>query len=71
MRMVLIVAGVAMMSGCSSFGRPNDPPHPPREAARRAPPREPRVERWTDRQRDCEVGDRKKQRRCIMRYPDE
>ncbi|MFA6114296.1 MAG: hypothetical protein WC729_09885 [Sphingomonas sp.] len=71
MRAIVAIGMVAMLCSCSTFDRPNEPPYPPREASTRKPPREPKVERWTQQQRDCEVGDRKDQRRCIMPYPDE
>lgn len=73
MRVMLIAGGAAMLCGCAAYQRPGpgDPPYPRTEAAPRKQPRASKVERWTERQRDCEVGDRKDQRRCIMPYPED
>jgi hypothetical protein len=65
----MVTIGLVTLCGCSGLVRPNDPPYPPREASTRKPPRYPKVKRWSQRQRNCEVGDRKEQRRCIMPYP--
>ncbi len=73
MRMMLAMGAATMLCGCAAYQRPGpgDPPYPRTESSTRKPPREPRVERWTRAQRDCEVGDRKNQRRCVMPYPED
>lgn len=73
MRMVLAVGAMASLCGCTMFPPP-DPTEPPRPKAEASVPRRievPTVERWTQEQRDCETGDRKDQRRCVMPYPEQ
>lgn len=79
MRILPIVA-VALLCGCSTAGtdlkyamsKDGAPVPTPTIVKVSEPVRNgdmSAVERWTRDQRQCEVGDREEQRRCIMPYP--
>lgn len=78
MRVLVTIAGAALLCGCSTYAGPSSTIT---ESGKRAPapgwsgPRQAKVEkstpveRWTREQRRCEVGDRDDQRKCVMPYP--
>ncbi|GAA4766952.1 hypothetical protein GCM10023219_10550 [Stakelama sediminis] len=68
-RILLILATMPLLSGCMAYGRTNRPSPPSENGVFSTDPQSGKVGEWTRKQRYCEVGERKKQRRCVMRYP--
>ena len=63
----MILAG--LLAGCTAFDRDRGDPPAPRGAPTRTTRPSPTASDWTDAQRDCEVGRRKRQRQCVMPFP--
>jgi len=67
-RLLLLAAFASLLAACMAMPNRTEPPQqlPKARADTRT---EPMTARWTREQRECEVGNKKKQRRCIMPPP--
>ena len=69
MRFLPLIVFAALLTACFQAPEPGTPPGTPAIVKARKSAPEPMTERWTREQRECEVGNKKKQRRCMMPPP--